>query len=82
MEANTKRLPYGISNLGRVVTENYAYVDKTQFIELLENESNSNQFFIRPRKFGKTLFYYISLRHLSGVKCLYSSTNTNILPTT
>jgi hypothetical protein len=26
------------------------------FIEMLENESNPNQFFIRPRKFGKSLF--------------------------
>jgi hypothetical protein len=39
------------------VTENYAYVDKTPFIEELENESNPNHFFIRPRKFGKSLFF-------------------------
>jgi hypothetical protein len=54
---NRKRLPYGNSNFEKVMTENYAYVDKTRFIELLENEPNSNLFFIRPRKFGKSLFF-------------------------
>ncbi|MDR3366486.1 MAG: AAA family ATPase, partial [Prevotellaceae bacterium] len=54
---STKRLPYGISNFEDLIAENYAYVDKTQFIALLENESNPYQFFIRPRKFGKSLFF-------------------------
>ena len=69
MSAKTyKRLPYGTSNFERLIVENYAYVDKTQFIEMLEKESNPNQFFIRPRKFGKSLFlsmlsyYYDMLR--------------------
>ncbi|MDR0683215.1 MAG: AAA family ATPase, partial [Dysgonamonadaceae bacterium] len=52
-----KRLPYGISNFESIRTENYAYVDKTRFIEQLEKETNPYQFFIRPRKFGKSLFF-------------------------
>ncbi|MDR1024028.1 MAG: ATP-binding protein [Prevotellaceae bacterium] len=52
-----KRLPYGHSNFESVRTENYIYVDKTRFIELLENEGNRNLFFTRPRKFGKSLFF-------------------------
>jgi hypothetical protein len=52
-----KRLPYGNSNFERLITENYAYVDKTRFIELLENEANSYLFFTRSRKFGKSLFF-------------------------
>ena len=39
---NIKRLPYGNSNFERIIAENYAYVDKTQYIEMLEKESNSN----------------------------------------
>ena len=54
---NSKQLPYGNSNFESVILENYAYVDKTKFIELLEKESNKYQFFIRPRKFGKSLFF-------------------------
>jgi hypothetical protein len=52
----SKRLPFGISDFKVLRNEDYAYVDKTKFIELLENESNPNLFFIRPRKFGKSLF--------------------------
>ena len=55
-EKTFKRLPYGTSNFERLILENYAYVDKTRFVEILENEQNPYQFFIRPRKFGKSLF--------------------------
>jgi hypothetical protein len=51
-----KKLPYGQSNFADLIESGYAYVDKTRFIELLENENNRYQFFIRPRRFGKTLF--------------------------
>jgi len=51
-----KKIPYGISNFEKIRTENYAYVDKTHFIEMLENENTEYQFLIRPRKFGKSLF--------------------------
>ncbi|GHT24383.1 hypothetical protein FACS189430_09190 [Bacteroidia bacterium] len=58
MEAKKyKRLPYGNSDFRRIRLENYAYVDKTMYIEMLEKEANANQFFIRPRKFGKSLFF-------------------------
>ncbi|MDR1525284.1 MAG: AAA family ATPase, partial [Tannerella sp.] len=39
-----KRLPYGISDFKRIINENYAYVDKTRYIEMLENETNPSQF--------------------------------------
>jgi hypothetical protein len=52
-----KRLPYGISNFETIRIENYIYIDKTQHIELLEDEDNKNLFFTRPRKFGKSLLF-------------------------
>ena len=51
-----KKIPYGIQNLEKVIKEGYLYVDKTKYIEVLENISESYQIFLRPRKFGKTLF--------------------------
>jgi len=51
-----KKIPYGQSNFEKIRTENYIYVDKTRFIEQIENEMNSYHFLIRPRKFGKSLF--------------------------
>ncbi|MDR2757099.1 MAG: AAA family ATPase [Planctomycetaceae bacterium] len=51
-----KRLPLGNAEFKSVRTENYCYVDKTQYIELLEQEPAKSQLFIRPRRFGKSLF--------------------------
>ncbi len=50
-----KKIPYGISNFRMLRKENYLYVDKTKYIQLLE-EYPPYQFFIRPRRFGKSLF--------------------------
>ena len=51
-----KKLPYGISDYERLQENNYYYVDKTKYIEKLENISAPYIMFLRPRKFGKTLF--------------------------
>ena len=51
-----KKLPNGISNYEELVEQNYCYVDKTFFIEKLEELSDKRIMFLRPRKFGKTLF--------------------------
>lgn len=53
---NLKKLPKGISNYEELVTEGYYYVDKTMYIEKLENLEDKRIMFLRPRKFGKTLF--------------------------
>ena len=41
-------------NFVAIREDNYYYVDKTRFIEKIEN-SNRYFFFIRPRRFGKSL---------------------------
>ena len=51
-----KKLPYGISNYEEIVNDGYEYIDKTKYIEKLENLSEKRIMFLRPRKFGKTLF--------------------------
>ena len=51
-----KKLPYGISDYERLIENNYYYIDKTMYIEKLENLSEPYIMFLRPRKFGKTLF--------------------------
>ncbi len=50
-----KKIPYGIADFKVIQDEDYYYVDKTMFIPLLE-EAGKFLFFIRPRRFGKTLF--------------------------
>ena len=51
-----KKLPSGVSNFEELIMDNYYYVDKTEYIEKLENYPNKKVMFLRPRKFGKTLF--------------------------
>jgi len=50
-----KRIPYGISNFEILREKNYLYVDKTSYIDILDRYA-PYQFFIRPRRFGKSLF--------------------------
>ena len=59
-----RKLPNGISNYETIVRENYIYVDKTMYIEKLENLSDRTIMLLRPRKFGKTLF-------TSTLECYY-----------
>ena len=49
-----KRIPYGMQNWEDVRLDNCYYVDKTRFIAEIE-ASNMYFFFIRPRRFGKSL---------------------------
>ena len=56
-----KGIPYGMMNFVAIREDNYYYVDKTRFIEKIEN-SNRYFFFIRPRRFGKSLTMSM-LRH-------------------
>ena len=49
-----KQIPYGMMNFVAIREDNYYYVDKTRFIEKVER-SNRFFFFIRPRRFGKSL---------------------------
>ena len=56
MEKNeVKRIPYGVSNFVDVMERNQYYVDKTMYIPKLEQQAD-NLFFIRPRRFGKSVF--------------------------
>ena len=52
---NVKRIPYGVSNFVEVVEQHQYYVDKTMYLPLLEQQPDS-LFFIRPRRFGKSIF--------------------------
>jgi hypothetical protein len=54
-DTKIKKIPYGVANYERVVQKNCYYVDKTMYLRTVE-ESDDYLFFIRPRRFGKSLF--------------------------
>ena len=60
MEQNVKELPYGVQDFVTIVEQNIYYVDKTMYIPELEKQAR-NLFFIRPRRFGKSVF--LSMLH-------------------
>ena len=51
-----KKIPYGLADFKRIKEENFYFIDKTPFIEKLENLNEGFLIFLRPRRFGKSLF--------------------------
>jgi hypothetical protein len=81
-----KKIPYGISDYKTIVEENYLYVDKTRFIELLESLGEPYIFFLRPRRFGKSLFistldYYYDVNTNIDFEKLFGNTYIGKKPT-
>ena len=81
-----KKLPYGISDYERLKENNYYYVDKTKYIEKLESIPEPYIMFLRPRKFGKTLFTstlenYYDIRKKEKFEKLYGETYIGKNPT-
>lgn len=54
MMENIKEIPYGIANFVEVAEQNMYYVDKTMYLPCWKTARNL--FFIRPRRFGKSIF--------------------------
>ena len=81
-----KKLPNGISNYEELIEDGYLYVDKTPYIEKLENLTDKRIMFLRPRKFGKTLFTsmlenYYDIKKTDKFEKLYSETYIGKHPT-
>ena len=74
---NRKRLPYGMMNFAVIRREDYYYVDKTRFIPMIE-QADRFFFFIRPRRFGKSLTLNILQHYYDWTKRTGLSTNWTI----
>ena len=74
-----RKIPYGISNYKNIIKEQYMYVDKTRFIEILESLNTVYPVFLRPRRFGKsllvsTLQYYYDKNYADEFDSLFGNT--------
>lgn len=70
-------LPYGIMNYAELIESSAYFIDKTSHISLLENIKNP--VFLRPRRFGKSLFcsmlhYYYDLNERPRFNELFGET--------
>ncbi len=80
-----KPLPVGVDIFERLITEDYYFVDKTNFIRDLIDFKGSVNLFTRPRRFGKTLnmtmlqYFFEDMRSRNGEKidnsCLFGDLN-------
>ena len=66
-----KKLPIGISDYKELISEDYYYVDKTDFIRQIVEEGSKITLLPRPRRFGKTL-------NLSTLRYFFEKTDGNI----
>ena len=80
-----KKIPYGICNYRKLQEEGYVYIDKTSYLERLENVG-STLVYLRPGRFGKTLFtsmmyYYYDIKSKSLFDTLFKNTDVYQHPT-
>jgi len=78
MNQPIKKIPYGKAEFGELQRNNMYYADKTAFIPLLESASDY-LFFIRPRRFGKTLWlsvlqYYYDINEKENFEEVFRDT--------
>ena len=70
------KIPYGISDFSNMPLEQYYYVDRTNYIEKLESRGEKTIMYIRPRRFGKSLFismlhHYYGMEHQENFSALF-----------
>ena len=82
-----KKIIYGESNFKKIkINNDYFYIDKTQYIEKLENINESFLIFLRPRRFGKSLFlstlqYYYDENAKDEFEAMFADTYIGKHPT-
>jgi hypothetical protein len=81
-----KKIIYGISNYKMAREKDYLYIDKTQYIEKLENINEKYIIFLRPRRFGKSLFlstlhYYYDEKSQDEFEAIFGDTYIGKNPT-
>ena len=79
------KIPYGISDYKELKTEGYCYVDKTMYLEKLEDNAKK-LVYLRPGRFGKTLFtsmlyYYYDVASTNLFDSLFKDTYVYENPT-
>lgn len=81
-----EKLPIGVLDYKDVRTNHYLYIDKTMFIEKLERCEDRFVQFLRPKRFGKTLFlsmlsYYYDEEYEQDFDLLFDHTYIQKHPT-
>ncbi|SFV68529.1 Conserved protein [hydrothermal vent metagenome] len=82
-----RKIIYGESNFRKVtINKDYFYIDKTEYIEKLEKLNENFLIFLRPRRFGKSLFlstlqYYYDENSAHEFEAMFEDTYIRQNPT-
>ncbi len=82
-----KKIIYGESNFRKIkINNDYLYIDKTYYIEKLEKTNENYLIFLRPRRFGKSLFlstlqYYYDENSANEFDAIFNNTYIGANPT-
>ena len=79
-----RQVPYAVMNYRELVKENYFFVDHTRY--LLELEKYKTPVFLRPKRFGKSLWvslleHYYDVRFKDEFEMLFGKTDVGRNPT-
>ena len=80
------KIPYGESDFKKLIEDDFFYQDRTEFIEKLERWNSNYPVFLRPRRFGKSLFvstlhHYYGLEHKPDFQTLFGKQYIGTHPT-
>ena len=71
MPGKKRKLPIGIQNFKKLISDGYLYIDKTEYIYKLVQEGGY-YFLSRPRRFGKSLFLSALKSYWEGDRALFT----------
>ena len=72
METAARAYPVGIQTFEKVRTQNFLYIDKTDYIVKMLNLNSTYVFLSRPRRFGKSLLVSTLKSYFEGKKELFN----------
>ena len=77
---------YAQANFATLIADKNVYIDRTAYIKTIENQSNRNLIFVRPRRFGKSLwlsmmYYYYGVEHKEEFDTLFGHLDIGTHPT-
>jgi hypothetical protein len=80
------RIPYGQSNFAKIREQGYHFVDRTAFLRKIEELDTDYHFFLRPRRFGKSLWlsimeHYYDRRSAPQFEALFGGLDIGRKPT-
>ena len=81
MTQQQRLYPIGIQTFSELITKNYLYIDKTEYVYRMTHFDSKYIFLSRPRRFGKSLLTSTLQAYFEGRKNLFEGLAIDALET-